>query len=397
MDNLVNPQLKGMAVEDLAQRYSESYVLYDNKPVYIYRFHGDRKTPMFDIGGIAGSPDTGGGERTEAFDWTKLNVARPNAGWFPVLRQKDIWPVFVSYPVRKQYKRGLCPRNTIFRTMEGWKPNAGLLLHALLTAPPIVNSRVNDHYFESGQRSVILRPDRAIWRLKDGTYEFYFRAKKVATINFNENALNFHIKNMEQELFEVVDSPKLLGLKVGFEEENLRTSRFEMPPNMWDAVRGVHAEAERRRAQIAIAEAFEGDEEEMEFRDEDNEPGFRVSSWVMFNEGELQASRGQIEQRLKVLLDEAQNGHADRLELMFMLMRYSWRIRYGTENRPRAGFAMSLYSPQVLNDAVAMAQQRDLVHMWDFRHQGCSWRVHHFVHVDMDDKVVSTYMYGVIA
>jgi len=118
---LKNPILKDMSVDDLNQRYRDTYVLYNQVPYYTYGF---RKSTMrgvrvdINLCSLAGlhNGDDGG---WEGFNWELLDVSRPEVGWYSL----NGVLTHVSYLMNKQYSRGVCQANTYLRVMSGAGPN----------------------------------------------------------------------------------------------------------------------------------------------------------------------------------------------------------------------------------------------------------------------------------
>ena len=117
---LKNPILKDMSVDDLNQRYRDTYVLYNQVPYYTYGF---RKSSVrgvrvdINLCSLAGlhNGDNGG---WKGFNWELLDVSRPEAGWYSL----NGVLTHVSYLMNRQYSRGVCQANTYLRR-EGAGPN----------------------------------------------------------------------------------------------------------------------------------------------------------------------------------------------------------------------------------------------------------------------------------
>lgn len=118
---LKNPILKDMSIDDLNQRYRDTYVLYNQVPYYTYGF---RKSTMrgvrvdINLCSLAElhNGDNGG---WKGFNWELLDVSRPEAGWYSL----NGVLTHVSYLMNKQYSRGVCQANTYLRVMSGAGPN----------------------------------------------------------------------------------------------------------------------------------------------------------------------------------------------------------------------------------------------------------------------------------
>lgn len=114
---LKNPILKDMAVEDLNQRYRDTYILYNQVPYYTYGFRKSQVRGVRVEINLCEMADIYKGDNGnwKAFNWELLDVSRPEAGWYSfngVLSH-------VSYLMNKQYSRGVCAANTYIRKMNG--------------------------------------------------------------------------------------------------------------------------------------------------------------------------------------------------------------------------------------------------------------------------------------
>jgi hypothetical protein len=210
MDQLRNPQLGEMSTDDLNQRYCDTHCLYFGEPKYIYGFVADGGKILIDIGDINTGTVLVKQDRVP-FRWEGLNVARPYAGWYMFNKGDTQIPFHLSYPVKRQYKRGLQAKNTNLLIPSLRAPSGGCYFHAALTAPEPVFTPITDDTFRA-ERTVIPRPDRLL--LWDGLWSFFFKTRNVAQINLKDNKLFILQPGFEQELFEVGRSGILDNLQV---------------------------------------------------------------------------------------------------------------------------------------------------------------------------------------
>lgn len=206
MPLLRNPLLRDMNVEDLNQRYADSYCQYKGEPAYIYGFmHGDGGVVIEHAPINIGKSDV---KRVqEPFQWDWLNIARPRSGWYVYMGAKAATHFHLAYPNKRQFKRGLCQRNIHLTTPINLAPTQGAYFHAALSdSCPI--EIISDDVFDE-QRSVIARRDRALLYYK-GRWYFYVAHCHAATIAAGRLLWNY--PEFKQELAEVNHSSYLKGL-----------------------------------------------------------------------------------------------------------------------------------------------------------------------------------------
>lgn len=211
MDRILNPLLGQLTVEDLNQRYSESFCMYKGKPAYVHGFVSNGVS----IGITFADIQTGmkiPEQETEQFAWPDLNVARPYAGWYFAQWSGKDFPFHLSYPVKRQYKRGLSPRNVHIMSPFGRPPSHGTFFNAALLDSNFAPSFITNDVLEEG-RSCIPRRDRALLHQK-GTFSFWYGQECVAEVKPKDNALIIYVPGFEQELYEVSHSSILNSLKV---------------------------------------------------------------------------------------------------------------------------------------------------------------------------------------
>lgn len=115
---LNNPILKDMGIEDLNQRYRETYIVYKEKPYFCNGFaksiaKGVRVNIILsDLGTLI----DGRSGAVTPFNWELLDTSRPAAGYY--LTDGDAI-VHLAYNTVRQYSRGLTPNNTSLRKLSG--------------------------------------------------------------------------------------------------------------------------------------------------------------------------------------------------------------------------------------------------------------------------------------
>lgn len=226
MEELRNPLLGTLNTDDLNQRYSDSYCLYFGEPKYIHGFSWDGDDLCIEHAPINIGQRVCVATR-KPFRWDGLNVARPQAGWYFGDFTKNLSPFHMSYPVKKQYKRGLSTRNVTILSPQGRVPFTGLYYYSLLLSPDNYTS-ITDDLFDT-QGSVIPRRDRALlFNGKDG-WDFWYRNQAVATIMPKQGLINFTNLGFTQELFEVSRSPMLAAFKRELVEEKKKPIFRDVP------------------------------------------------------------------------------------------------------------------------------------------------------------------------
>lgn len=170
---LVNPALKGMSQDDLNQRYSNTFAQYDGKLIWI---------DYFDAGGQTIVVREHRKSRVEhPFDYTKLNVERPNTGWF-VDEEDTKLPFYLGYTNQRQWKRGICDATTLLYMPIYFEPSYFEVygqayqkreLFKLQFPMAEIQRRVKDHRF------LILQNNLAVVRTADSSSSIYFRNAEI--------------------------------------------------------------------------------------------------------------------------------------------------------------------------------------------------------------------------
>jgi hypothetical protein len=100
------PLLATMTINDLNQRYAESFVFYDGGVHYIREFFPDGpKVKMY-----VTNPDPYQDNLTFDFVWTALETTRPKSRWYPDGNGSFL---YLAYLPQRQYSRGICRNNTV--------------------------------------------------------------------------------------------------------------------------------------------------------------------------------------------------------------------------------------------------------------------------------------------
>lgn len=218
-----NPLLADMSVEDLNQRYRNTYVLYNNVPTYIREF--------LDKGHVIINTQKTAEEVVE-FGWAKLNVMRPRSRWFV---GKDVnYSFYLSYPPKKQFHRGLCAENTqlsiVYRKPMAWGVygialGSGFAPLDTKQIAPNTSGVFKDHLF--------------VWKLpNEDLYKIYYRATHIGMINYEVGVISLYNKKFEQEILEGIEAARDLKIEVGAPEP---LKGLVLGPMFRD----IHAELER--------------------------------------------------------------------------------------------------------------------------------------------------------
>ena len=226
MQVLLNPQLREMSSDDLNQRYADSYCVYRGEPRYIEHF-GNDGGDMY-ITSVALTKDK---PEPELFRWDLLNVARPRSGWYLAEEKGVKVPLFLSYPIRRQWKRGLTLRNTSLHAPWRQLARTADYFQTILSAPDVVNTKVTNEDLE-GNRTVIPRPDSLMFAKKPGKFQFMLRRAAIAEIDLVNKKLIFQYKGFEQELNEVCNSSLLSALAVTYDEREQKLYKPKRIPEI---------------------------------------------------------------------------------------------------------------------------------------------------------------------
>lgn len=196
-----------MRVEDLAQRYQDTFIDYKGQPSYVREFGmgvGGEKTfikyTQYSPTGAVLNDAT-----YEPFEADALNTARPRSGWYVLPEEKVC---FLSYPMKRQWKRGLCERNTNIQQVKGARLGVCSLFGGILSYPDVVDQKITKEILE-GNKTVILRPDRVLIRHDEGEFSFWVRQKKVAKFILEDAEIRLYEPDFFQELQEVCQGPLL--------------------------------------------------------------------------------------------------------------------------------------------------------------------------------------------
>ena len=207
---LVNPQLGNMTSDDLGQRYAETHVIYRGNPVYVYGFMGDRGDVAIEYGAINTNMerDEELKHKVEAFVWQEFDVARPASGWYIYNdpREKREIPFLLSYPIKRQWKRGISNRNT-----QCYYPFFEASRYGCAAKTALLGREEHRHLNKemlSAQRSFILRGNLLLaagLQNGDDIPRLYFRNRLVASFK-PEGICAIHDKRYEQEVRELFDA-----------------------------------------------------------------------------------------------------------------------------------------------------------------------------------------------
>jgi hypothetical protein len=190
---LVGGILKGMNDKDLDQRYGQSYALYNGKVVWIRAF----SSPYILL------TDNQGKEYIEAFKFELLDTARPRSRWVVYNRGKlgMRYSAHISYPPKRQYRRGLCSENIICKFVDR-SFNGFSLFEALFTQgfePP------NTTRLALGEEGIF--KDQILVRKEanaPGTFHVYFRTRQIASYCIPLKHCILFYPRFKQELEEAV-------------------------------------------------------------------------------------------------------------------------------------------------------------------------------------------------
>lgn len=152
---LANPLLAECSVEDLNQRYRETYISYKGQGRYCRGFgvnDGGRKILSLSNAGFVSAYDAE--EKTEVFEPLALDCERPPCRWY---KSKRGYPVFVRYSIARQWQRGICKRNTLLFCSRADVP---------CTLSDVVSEMFNKENYDTRWRN-ILPLDGVVKEVKD--------------------------------------------------------------------------------------------------------------------------------------------------------------------------------------------------------------------------------------
>lgn len=198
-----NQHLESAAIQDINSRYYNSFVLYNNALIWFQTINcvtsSQGKTEfILTYNKVSYSPRPVGEPEYCVWEWQKLNVNRPDAGWYV---DQSNGPFYFYYLPKRQYCRGIKlsdhPNAAIY--MPGILPNR--LTHTLAMWSVFYPQPINQHRIlvEELQRklfhsnkAVILRNSIAFIPNCDNNYttEIFFRTLKIGTTTQNGD---FHL------------------------------------------------------------------------------------------------------------------------------------------------------------------------------------------------------------
>ncbi len=198
---MVNSEfLADLSIEDLNQRYQETWVNYDGKLSYCRGFVSVGRGK-----GILVAPLAEYGEKEEVvpFKPQLLAIERPRGQYY----QSDKFGVFyLGYPTRKQFQRGLTDRNVII-----WHPRAKAVpfheaiktayfhyktLRVRLSLANLRDTKLAD---------VFVSPQMAFFNVRN-TWELYYRYEKVGHVE--DDVFKLRLKSFATEISEILVDAK---------------------------------------------------------------------------------------------------------------------------------------------------------------------------------------------
>lgn len=227
---LVNPALKGMSQDDLNQRYSNTFAQYDGKLVWI---------DYFDAGGQVMVAREHRKERVEhQFDYTKLNVERPNTGWFVDEGETNL-PFYLGYTNQRQWKRGICDATTLMYMPIYFEPAYFHVyaqaykkreLFKLQFPMAEIQKRVKDSRF------LILQNNLAVVRTDDSRSSIYFRNAEIGRWS-DKDGIRLQSDAFKEELEESIPDlvftlPKTPKIEYGKDPESLMRKKVRASFNL---------------------------------------------------------------------------------------------------------------------------------------------------------------------
>lgn len=113
-----NPVLATLSVDDLNQRYRESYIRYKDVPVFCSSFAQEGNQVL--INAVPLGLNTDAEAPYQPFDWKMLDITRPESQWLVVNVDKNTIPVHISKKISKQWSRGFSTRTyNLFAPISG--------------------------------------------------------------------------------------------------------------------------------------------------------------------------------------------------------------------------------------------------------------------------------------
>lgn len=204
MERITNPSLAELSTDDLNQRYRNTYIEYDGKPVIVERFHA---------GAIMFQADDG--MKQETFDWRKLNVARPESRWYlePSPKQgQGPYPFHLSYLNSRQWSRGISSGNTVIRSPLGhkkdmWRAFKTVIEHKDTFLKSVTQDVLLGSKLKTDVLCHLLNPNVLLLQLRPAdTAWLYLRTRPVAYFDWADNKKTLTVRDecFKQELKDYV-------------------------------------------------------------------------------------------------------------------------------------------------------------------------------------------------
>jgi hypothetical protein len=201
MKVVLNPLLQGMSVDDLNQRYRNTFIDYDGKVRNCHSFTPDGANTRI----MFANPD---GASLELFDWQKLNTYRPRPRWFEYRSTSRRYPICAAYRVARQWHRGFC--DTTIRLYNA-TTQAYASLDAVLPTFLYGESKPKRSYTEVEALALTKKYGHAILSDnlclvgRDGVVKLWYKQAQIGAFN-NEGTLVLHKPEFEQEYAECLKS-----------------------------------------------------------------------------------------------------------------------------------------------------------------------------------------------
>lgn len=197
--------LAELNIEDLNQRYRETYIHYRGRLQWCRGFDRDGRKTYIYVENVAGDPEKGE-ELTGPFDHLALQVERPRSQFYKVKNRV----FYLTYPTRKQFARGLSERNTVlWWPAEGRPITFGLCVKEAYNPQQIQRLRFTcKNLFASDDTEVLASPYLVFIR-RDDRFNLVYRKEWLGYISENKSTFMLAKPAYKTEVAEVLVDAKI--------------------------------------------------------------------------------------------------------------------------------------------------------------------------------------------
>jgi hypothetical protein len=184
-----NEVLFGMSDNDLRQRYKGTYISYGGIVSYVRDF----------MDGLIYYKTANGDDKSAKFDWKLVDTSRPRGKWYTP-RNALKYAAYLSYPLRKQFHRGLCGENTVIffpdQTTTGFNLWSNFLCYG---SDPIQNTPIAITKGGIFKDHILLTPPH------EDKVKLFMRQQFIGHADLDKQELSLYYPRFQQEIYEACE------------------------------------------------------------------------------------------------------------------------------------------------------------------------------------------------